>query len=382
MRKCVVEHCTSTDKTILSHRFPKPYHQALKWQEGLNVLHIPMQELLSKYVVCTLHFKRSDYRNAVSNYLNTTAIPLIVSHEQSQTPEPEDFSYYDTNTEEADDLIEHCEDQCTEQSEIVTIENPLNESIKYINPHPKNTYKKTVSVRNQKRKAQNNIIQLQFNIDDLILEKQRKVSNDVEYLDEFSSTAGDDEINIQSGNAEDMLIQLFETDSPIPKQDCMASKHDNESVFEEYLENADLNNQAKIISNYTKSTLILNDNSIDIIDSCDTYENIQNRDEVQHIQENNTRNITDFNDIENIIEEIEEDDINEQHEIVQSVEELVEDEEEGEFKGLSRKELIDQMKTKDTKILELENKLESIEKAQAEMAKSMEAFKKIFNPGL
>lgn len=75
VRKCIVPNCTSSDITILSHRFPRNKKLATKWQETLNVEHTSINDLFNKHVVCTKHFKKSDYRNPVSNHLNYTAIP-------------------------------------------------------------------------------------------------------------------------------------------------------------------------------------------------------------------------------------------------------------------------------------------------------------------
>lgn len=77
VRKCIVPNCSSTDITILSHRFPRNQKLAKKWQETLNVEHTSLSDLFLKHVVCTKHFKKSDYRNPISHHLNYTAIPCL-----------------------------------------------------------------------------------------------------------------------------------------------------------------------------------------------------------------------------------------------------------------------------------------------------------------
>lgn len=76
VRRCAVPDCPATDLTALSHRFPTKPHVAIKWQESLDLTHIPLSELSQKYVVCTQHFALTDYRNELSKNLNTTAIPV------------------------------------------------------------------------------------------------------------------------------------------------------------------------------------------------------------------------------------------------------------------------------------------------------------------
>lgn len=88
VRRCAVPTCESTDKTTVSHRFPRKVDSAQNWQQSLQLQNVQMDELIQKYVVCTLHFKPSDYRNAASKHLNFTAIPtLYVSQSQTDTTE-------------------------------------------------------------------------------------------------------------------------------------------------------------------------------------------------------------------------------------------------------------------------------------------------------
>lgn len=85
VRRCCINNCTESDLTILAHRFPKADNLALKWQIALNLNTISLQELQKgSYVVCTKHFKQSDYRNHNSNCLNTTAVPTSEINEDNE----------------------------------------------------------------------------------------------------------------------------------------------------------------------------------------------------------------------------------------------------------------------------------------------------------
>lgn len=78
VRRCCVVNCKETDLSILSHRFPKPQAIASKWRNALGIEEISLVELQKgSFVVCTKHFKGTDYRNEVSNCLNTTSIPNL-----------------------------------------------------------------------------------------------------------------------------------------------------------------------------------------------------------------------------------------------------------------------------------------------------------------
>lgn len=77
MRRCAVESCTNTDLIVLCHRFPKNRQSALNWQSNLNLDHIPVETLMSKYTVCCQHFNCTDYKNTASNSLNSNAIPQV-----------------------------------------------------------------------------------------------------------------------------------------------------------------------------------------------------------------------------------------------------------------------------------------------------------------
>lgn len=77
VRFCVVEGCDHTDGNSLAHRFPKNVEHRTRWQSALNLQSYDLDSLLHKYVVCTNHFKKSDYRNAISTSLNSTAVPNL-----------------------------------------------------------------------------------------------------------------------------------------------------------------------------------------------------------------------------------------------------------------------------------------------------------------
>jgi hypothetical protein len=78
VRRCCVDDCNETDLSILSHRFPKSQSLAEKWRDALKITSISVDQLQKgSYVVCTKHFKGSDYRNEISNCLNTTAVPNL-----------------------------------------------------------------------------------------------------------------------------------------------------------------------------------------------------------------------------------------------------------------------------------------------------------------
>lgn len=76
VRRCAVQNCSSTDRKILCHRFPRKSHLAEVWQQRLDLAHISLSDLCQKTVVCTLHFTSNDYRNKQSKNLNMTAIPI------------------------------------------------------------------------------------------------------------------------------------------------------------------------------------------------------------------------------------------------------------------------------------------------------------------
>lgn len=77
VRFCVINGCKQSDTTILAHRFPKNVQSRIKWQQALNLESHDLEVLLQKYVVCTRHFQKSDYRNAISTSLNSTAVPSL-----------------------------------------------------------------------------------------------------------------------------------------------------------------------------------------------------------------------------------------------------------------------------------------------------------------
>lgn len=120
VRKCIVPNCTSTDITILSHRFPRNKKLAIQWQETLNVENTSINDLFNKHVVCTKHFKKSDYRNPISNHLNYTAIPTCdVEVEEAVIDSENEYEMVELYEEEIEVLEQqqsHTED-CGEEEE-------------------------------------------------------------------------------------------------------------------------------------------------------------------------------------------------------------------------------------------------------------------------
>lgn len=80
VRRCAVVDCYSSDISILSHRFPRNEAKAEEWKISLGIKNVPLKDLINKYCVCSLHFIKSDYRNEVSSFLNSTAIPRIINN--------------------------------------------------------------------------------------------------------------------------------------------------------------------------------------------------------------------------------------------------------------------------------------------------------------
>ncbi|KAL7035773.1 hypothetical protein ACKWTF_008551 [Chironomus riparius] len=84
VRRCCVDNCIESDLTILAHRFPKGEQIAIQWQNILNLNNIGLESLKQNYVVCTKHFSSKAYRNAISNSLNSTALPSLDVHKDNE----------------------------------------------------------------------------------------------------------------------------------------------------------------------------------------------------------------------------------------------------------------------------------------------------------
>lgn len=128
VRKCIVPNCTSTDITILSHRFPRNKKLASQWQETLNVENTSLNDLFNKHVVCTKHFKKSDYRNPISNHLNYTAIPTCdveveVGEEEAVHDSENEYEMVELLEEEMDVLVQHqsSTEDCEEEEHLEDI---------------------------------------------------------------------------------------------------------------------------------------------------------------------------------------------------------------------------------------------------------------------
>lgn len=57
---------------------------ASQWQRALNLENEHLQTLQLNFVVCTRHFSSKCYRNAISNSLNTTAIPNMEANDDNE----------------------------------------------------------------------------------------------------------------------------------------------------------------------------------------------------------------------------------------------------------------------------------------------------------
>lgn len=405
MRKCCVLHCPSTDRTILSHRFPKQLNQAEKWQKNLGLTHLLITELLSKYVVCTLHFKKSDYRNVMSNFLNATAVPHCIWYNESEnlseeaeaTTDPHIIKSENNRISQytADTMVE--EENIDDPPEIETMSlltSNSDQKHKIWNGKILKKRKYSISLSSDDDKSsQYEILEI------MVPEKQSKPANNmIEYLDDFSSTADDEnriEAQEQSEEIQMPFIEFFKKKSTETIDETAPNQPVEESDMEVFYLDGQDNNEA---INYQENNTNL---PLEILISDDTNSQNANQDSYSETTNNFAENIinTDIDKESNLheimFEEPEEEEEEEEpvHEynLISLIEEEDsriqeeihpnDDEEEGEFKGVSRKELIEQINSKDKRINELEKKLESIQEAQAVMAKSMEAFKVLFNTG-
>lgn len=87
VRRCCVQGCINSDRTILAHRFPKTDSMIIQWQKSLDLQRYSLEDLRKRFVVCTKHFSATSYRNEASNCLNTTAVPTLcenICNERSQ----------------------------------------------------------------------------------------------------------------------------------------------------------------------------------------------------------------------------------------------------------------------------------------------------------
>nr|XP_019539547.2 uncharacterized protein LOC109410446 [Aedes albopictus] len=81
VRHCAVPSCKNTDLTILCHRFPKRKDAFHQWQSSLRLGDFDANLLMQRFVVCTHHFKQSDYRNVNSRMLNAVAVPTLACND-------------------------------------------------------------------------------------------------------------------------------------------------------------------------------------------------------------------------------------------------------------------------------------------------------------
>ena len=127
VRKCIVANCSSTDETILSHRFPRKTRAAEQWQDALDLKHISLDLLFSKYVVCTKHFSKTDYRNAISRHLNSTARPSLNSIDYTQQIYHDDQQTLESNKDISKLTFIHIE-KCSDEDDDYNIQIDLNEN--------------------------------------------------------------------------------------------------------------------------------------------------------------------------------------------------------------------------------------------------------------
>uniref|UniRef100_A0A0K8TQK9 THAP-type domain-containing protein n=1 Tax=Tabanus bromius TaxID=304241 RepID=A0A0K8TQK9_TABBR len=131
VRMCIVENCDSNDMKILCHRFPSKKILAEMWLESLHLQGYSFEEL-NKYVVCTLHFDPKDYRNAESNYLNSTAVPRLINVESRMplfSENVEEIAHQYEDDAEADANEPRVKNQFLD--EILQEDLPLKSSISY-----------------------------------------------------------------------------------------------------------------------------------------------------------------------------------------------------------------------------------------------------------
>lgn len=78
-RTCVVPLCRN-ERFHLVHKFPMKDSRAEMWRVALNIpelMDMDMKELRLKHLVCSRHFKKTDYKNINSRNLNWNAVPSI-----------------------------------------------------------------------------------------------------------------------------------------------------------------------------------------------------------------------------------------------------------------------------------------------------------------
>lgn len=87
VRRCIVDKCPNTDASTIAHRFPRKIPHADLWRKSLNLIRYSLTELMSKYVVCTKHFRAEDYRHPDSTFLNFTAVPQLSQDDGVRLPQ-------------------------------------------------------------------------------------------------------------------------------------------------------------------------------------------------------------------------------------------------------------------------------------------------------
>ncbi|KXJ68718.1 hypothetical protein RP20_CCG002020 [Aedes albopictus] len=123
VRHCAVPSCKNTDLTILCHRFPKRKDAFHQWQSSLCLDDFDANLLMQRFVVCTHHFKQSDYRNANSRMLNAVAVPTLASNDGVKWVKCFDLGETEPLCDEGKSTTGESND---ESPDIVEVENSIN----------------------------------------------------------------------------------------------------------------------------------------------------------------------------------------------------------------------------------------------------------------
>lgn len=314
VRKCVVRDCSQSDQTILSHRFPKGEKQVLLWQQILRIGHIPICDLHAKYVVCTLHFMKSDYRNPVSKFLNSTAKPIAPPLTEDEMNEVVEDSQQEEEEECFGELID------VEPSEELDLESDKIDGTEI----------------DVEMMVNSNIIEVDT-LDGFTRNRKKKQSNVIEEEPQLLEEDQQQEAGMKRMRLDE--IKQPETNTVILFGDLLKNYHMPNDELQDFVSVEEEEHLA------------------------DEYEE---NDRVEYVQPIELQTKTNISEPQNLPSPPSP----EQHE------------DEGEFTGVPRKELIQRISDQDEKIKELEEKLDKIQSAQLAMTKSMEAFKNLFNTNI
>lgn len=332
VRKCVVNNCTSSDITILSHRFPRNQKLAKQWQENLNVEHISLKDLFLKYVVCTNHFKKSDYRNPISNHINYTAIPTCDDLEEAVLIDPEseyeivELLEEEVENDEVDE--EHSSTENCEEEHLLEYGNVDSEHCddnNYVNIFPygsniqTSTDRETIDLDVEDEVPENNKIQYEGIEMNLIEDNIDETHQAIELINEQSTNQQQNDF-------------VKERPSKKPKLDSPIKIHVTEVTPEVIPE---------------KKQIVIQE----------VFPEKEKAEEIE-IKKATTKN---------------EEKIEKNLKITEQADEISDDED-SDFKKLTRKELIKKIKNQSKKITELEKKVKSYQK---KMTVSMKTIKQL-----